>query len=310
MAILLTKRSIRDEIGRSLRWTGSKQAAPPKLRGGDGRTTVSFVGPSISMLGWPPWPHRAARDRRAPSGIETRVILGGSRVTDIPWAHRRSWALRIVQRVGSRVQRGLGGAEPRAGKYCVEPRMVVREPLGQGAIAKGGMPGAELVPRGEAMPGFEPVVEAFYHATIHTLSDVVYDPVSRDAVSRDAVIIDPVLDDDAHAHADHLSASQWLGRERSGPVAIDERIGIAVAGSRAVDSGGDRRADEGGAADLRGAARSPPARGPGAPAIFACRSACSARPATGESRVRRTTRPHCDTLAHRREPATRSLQRR
>lgn len=101
------------------------------------------------------------------------------------------------------------------------------------------------------MSANEPTVEAFYDAATSTLTFLVYD-----ADSRDAVIIDPVLDYDplasqtgvegarrlvarvrelglnvrwlleTHAHADHLSSSQWLMRELDAPVAIGERITV------------------------------------------------------------------------------------
>lgn len=99
------------------------------------------------------------------------------------------------------------------------------------------------------MSGSTPTVEAFYDPPTHTVTFLVYDPVSRDAV-----IIDPVLDYDplasqtgvhsarrlrdraaalglrvgyvleTHAHADHLSASQWLRAQLGARVAIGERI--------------------------------------------------------------------------------------
>ncbi|MCA9704527.1 MAG: MBL fold metallo-hydrolase [Myxococcales bacterium] len=99
------------------------------------------------------------------------------------------------------------------------------------------------------MPGPIPTVEAFYDAPTYTLTFLVYDPQSADAV-----IIDPVLDYDplasqtgvesaqallervreldlkvhlileTHAHADHLSASQWLRDQLGAAVAIGERI--------------------------------------------------------------------------------------
>jgi len=83
-----------------------------------------------------------------------------------------------------------------------------------------------------------PVVSSFFHATTNTCSHVVADPATRAAA-----IVDPVLDFDpasgrvwseaaqklldaideralqvgwileTHAHADHLSAAQWLKRE-------------------------------------------------------------------------------------------------
>lgn len=92
-------------------------------------------------------------------------------------------------------------------------------------------------------------IEAFYDPATYTLSYVVFDPETRDAV-----IIDPVLDYDpltsrtdtasaeklvafargrelnvrwvleTHAHADHLSGSQYLRRELGAEVAIGEHI--------------------------------------------------------------------------------------
>jgi glyoxylase-like metal-dependent hydrolase (beta-lactamase superfamily II) len=94
-----------------------------------------------------------------------------------------------------------------------------------------------------------PTVEAFYDAPTSTLTFLVYDEASRDAV-----IIDPVLDYDplasqtkvesaasvvarvrelglhvrwvleTHAHADHLTGSQYLKVELGAPIAIGERI--------------------------------------------------------------------------------------
>ncbi|HJV86363.1 MAG TPA: MBL fold metallo-hydrolase [Noviherbaspirillum sp.] len=95
----------------------------------------------------------------------------------------------------------------------------------------------------------EPRIEAFYDTVTGTVSYVVYDrPGGR------AAIIDPVLDYDAkagrtrtrnadrliqfvfahslnvdwiletHAHADHLSAAQYLKRHLDGKIAIGERI--------------------------------------------------------------------------------------
>jgi glyoxylase-like metal-dependent hydrolase (beta-lactamase superfamily II)/rhodanese-related sulfurtransferase len=92
-------------------------------------------------------------------------------------------------------------------------------------------------------------VQAFFDPDTFTLTYVVFDPESRDAL-----IIDPVLDYDVlasrtstrslepvlelvraralhvhyvletHAHADHLSGSQWLRRQLGAKVAIGERI--------------------------------------------------------------------------------------
>jgi glyoxylase-like metal-dependent hydrolase (beta-lactamase superfamily II) len=92
-------------------------------------------------------------------------------------------------------------------------------------------------------------IEPFYDEVTSTLTYVVFDPASRDAV-----VIDPVLDYDpvgsrtqtrslervaayltaealqlrwvleTHAHADHLSGSQWLKRRFGAPVAIGARI--------------------------------------------------------------------------------------
>lgn len=94
-----------------------------------------------------------------------------------------------------------------------------------------------------------PTVEAFYDAPTFTVTFLVYDETSRDAV-----IIDPVLDYDplasqtkadgakklaarvealglhvhyvleTHAHADHLSSSQWLKAKLGAKVAIGEQI--------------------------------------------------------------------------------------
>jgi glyoxylase-like metal-dependent hydrolase (beta-lactamase superfamily II) len=92
-------------------------------------------------------------------------------------------------------------------------------------------------------------IEPFYDPHTFTLTYVVHDPSSKDAV-----VIDPVLDFDpvgaststasvekvaaylkegglraryvleTHAHADHLSASQWLKRRFGAQVAIGARI--------------------------------------------------------------------------------------
>jgi glyoxylase-like metal-dependent hydrolase (beta-lactamase superfamily II) len=92
-------------------------------------------------------------------------------------------------------------------------------------------------------------IETFYDPATHTLTYVVFDPETCDAI-----VIDPVLDYDplasridtasankvvafvrghelnvrwvleTHAHADHLSASQYLKRELGVRVAIGERI--------------------------------------------------------------------------------------
>lgn len=101
------------------------------------------------------------------------------------------------------------------------------------------------------MNAAKPIVEAFYDVPTATLTYLVYD-----GVSRDTVIIDPVLDYDplasqtsvegaarlvarvqalglrvrwvleTHAHADHLSASQYLEAKLGAPVAIGERITV------------------------------------------------------------------------------------
>ena len=92
-------------------------------------------------------------------------------------------------------------------------------------------------------------IQAFFDRDTFTLTYVVFDPVSRDAV-----VIDPVLDYDVlasrtstrsvdriaafvrerelrvhyaletHAHADHLSGSQWLKQHLGAKVAAGERI--------------------------------------------------------------------------------------
>ena len=94
-------------------------------------------------------------------------------------------------------------------------------------------------------------IETFYHPQTFTLTYVVFDPDTKDAV-----VIDPVLDYDpkasqtgttstrmvrdfirdhglklhyvleTHAHADHLSGSQYLKRELGARVAISENIQI------------------------------------------------------------------------------------
>lgn len=95
----------------------------------------------------------------------------------------------------------------------------------------------------------KPVVEAFFDPTTYTVSYVVHAPGDRCCV-----LIDPVLDYDpkagrvstesaqrlvdfvrahalqvewileTHAHADHLSAAQWLKQQLGGQVAIGEHI--------------------------------------------------------------------------------------
>jgi glyoxylase-like metal-dependent hydrolase (beta-lactamase superfamily II) len=92
-------------------------------------------------------------------------------------------------------------------------------------------------------------IETFFDPATYTLTYVVFDPASGDAV-----VIDPVLDYDplssqtsiasvqkverflrdkglrlrysleTHAHADHISGSQYLKRRFEAPVAIGERI--------------------------------------------------------------------------------------
>jgi glyoxylase-like metal-dependent hydrolase (beta-lactamase superfamily II) len=92
-------------------------------------------------------------------------------------------------------------------------------------------------------------IRPFFDAATSTLTYVVFDPASRDAV-----VIDPVLDYDVlasttattsleklatfarerelrvhyvletHAHADHLSGSQWLKQHFDAKIAIGERI--------------------------------------------------------------------------------------
>ncbi len=92
-------------------------------------------------------------------------------------------------------------------------------------------------------------IETFYDPATYTLTFLVFDPKTKDAV-----VIDPVLDYDplgsvtstasvdklarfiaterltlhyvleTHAHADHLSASQWLKKRFGARIAIGERI--------------------------------------------------------------------------------------
>jgi glyoxylase-like metal-dependent hydrolase (beta-lactamase superfamily II)/rhodanese-related sulfurtransferase len=92
-------------------------------------------------------------------------------------------------------------------------------------------------------------IQGFFDPDTFTITYVVFD-----VASRDAVVIDPVLDYDVlasrtatrsveriaafvrerelrvhylletHAHADHLSGSQWLKRQFRAPIAIGERI--------------------------------------------------------------------------------------
>lgn len=94
-------------------------------------------------------------------------------------------------------------------------------------------------------------IETFYHEPTYTLTYLVWDPATKDAV-----VIDPVLDYDplgsqtdttalreldariaelgvnlrfvleTHAHADHLSGSQYLKRKHDAPVAIGEHIKV------------------------------------------------------------------------------------
>ncbi|MFO0548776.1 MAG: MBL fold metallo-hydrolase [Polyangiaceae bacterium] len=103
--------------------------------------------------------------------------------------------------------------------------------------------------RTERSPAMQ--IKAFYDAATYTLTFVVYDERTRDAV-----VIDPVLDYDAlgattatksveevaafirgselklhyvletHAHADHLSASQWLKKRFGAKVAIGAAIRV------------------------------------------------------------------------------------
>jgi glyoxylase-like metal-dependent hydrolase (beta-lactamase superfamily II) len=94
-------------------------------------------------------------------------------------------------------------------------------------------------------------IKAIYHEPTYTLTYLVWDPETRDAV-----IIDPVLDYDplgsqtsvdalqevdaliaehdlkvraileTHAHADHLSGSQYLRRKYDAPVVIGDKITV------------------------------------------------------------------------------------
>jgi len=94
-------------------------------------------------------------------------------------------------------------------------------------------------------------IEALYHEPTHTLTYLVWDEATRDAL-----IIDPVLDYDplgsqtsvdalkeldsaiaerdlrvraileTHAHADHLSGSQYLKRKYDAPLVIGEKITV------------------------------------------------------------------------------------
>lgn len=94
-------------------------------------------------------------------------------------------------------------------------------------------------------------VDALYHEPTHTLTYLVWDPATRDAI-----VIDPVLDYDplgsqtatdaladldaalaeraltvraileTHAHADHLSGSQYLRRKYDAPIVIGEDIQV------------------------------------------------------------------------------------
>jgi glyoxylase-like metal-dependent hydrolase (beta-lactamase superfamily II) len=114
-------------------------------------------------------------------------------------------------------------------------------------------------------------LHAFYDPATFTLTYVVFDPRSKDAV-----IVDPVLDFDpvaaqtdtrsakevvafvrehglharyvleTHAHADHLSASQFLKRELGAAVAIGQGITEVQQTFKAVfDLGADFRTDGG-----------------------------------------------------------------
>jgi glyoxylase-like metal-dependent hydrolase (beta-lactamase superfamily II) len=114
-------------------------------------------------------------------------------------------------------------------------------------------------------------IRAFFDSATFTVTYVVFDPESKDAV-----VIDPVLDFDpaaaqtdtrsasevvafvkarelrahyvleTHAHADHLSASQFLKRELGAAVAIGQRITEVQQTFRGVfDLGASFRADGG-----------------------------------------------------------------
>lgn len=115
----------------------------------------------------------------------------------------------------------------------------------------------------------EPVITAFFDTATYTITYLVSDPGTRRAV-----IIDPVLDFDpksgrtstksaqkvvaaaesehltvnwvleTHAHADHLSAAQYLKRELGGKTAIGEQIRtVQGAFKRVFNLGGDVPAD-------------------------------------------------------------------
>jgi len=107
-------------------------------------------------------------------------------------------------------------------------------------------------------------IETFYHPQTFTVTYVVYDPTTKDAV-----VIDPVLDYDpkasqtnttsarqvkdfitgrslnlhyileTHAHADHLSGSQYLKRELGGQVVISENIKVVQETFKQVFNLGD-----------------------------------------------------------------------